>query len=94
MTHLQADLSTQTTRQCRVPEGGGGRGRDDTDTGTGTSALIASQTIHPSSSELFEPFPTKTAYRKYARICFSHLLRFSTLTKAYIDISSQLGDVE
>lgn len=34
----------------------------------GASALIASQTAHPSSSELFELFPTTTARRKYARI--------------------------
>lgn len=40
------------------------RGRGD------TSALIASETAHPSSSELSEPFPTKSAYSKQARIYF------------------------
>lgn len=40
------------------------RGRGD------TSALIASETTHPSSSELSEPFPTKSAYSKQARIYF------------------------
>lgn len=62
------------------------RGRGD------TSALIASETAHPSSSELSEPFPTKSAYSKQARIYFSRFLRFSVPAKACTDVSSQLGD--
>lgn len=37
--------------------------------GRGSPALTASQIVCPYSSELFELFPMKTVYRRYARIC-------------------------